>query len=63
MVAKVFRVRDHLLKQARDVRVIELIDLVATLLLGMHETEIAQDSQVLRDRGLFHPGRGRQIFD
>jgi hypothetical protein len=36
---------------------------VATLLLGMHETEIAQDSQVLRDRGLFHPGRGRQIFD
>lgn len=63
LVSQMLRMRESLLEQPSDVRVVELIDLVTTLLLSSYEAEITQNPQVLRDGRLFHAGSVRQLFD
>lgn len=56
-------VRDRLLQQVRDVIVVQVIDDVTTLAAPDHKPEMAQQTQLMRNRRRLHADRLRQLVD
>ena len=63
VLSEVLSVRDCLLEEAGDMRIVQLVDLLAAVLLGPDEAEVPQHSEVLRHCWLFHVGFVRELLD
>ena len=56
-------VGDRLVEEVGDVRVVERVHDLAAVPLADHETELAEEAELVRDRGLLHPDRGCKLTD
>ncbi len=55
--------RDSLVEQVGDMRVVQRVDDLATVPLADHETELAEEAELVRHRRLLHPDRSSKLTD
>jgi hypothetical protein len=54
---------DGLGEQRTDVIVVERVDDLPSVALADHQTQMTEDAELLRDRGLRHPDIARELTD